>query len=328
MIIMTRHDIDDVVARLALPRDHEGYYVDAFGNRVSFNGIRTIKPAFTKLNLTNEHAEEIFKCAMSFQYFRENYCIILTDKGYARPQPRDYQARLEGDLLDNKRNLVLFGRQSGKTVTVATYILWKSLFYLGDEMTIGIAANKQGMAIEVLDKIKNIFVNLPFWLMTGVNSWNKKTVEFENKVRILTSATNGDSFRGFTLELLYIDECAFIRPTIWQDFEDSVFPTVTAVEGSQIIISSTPKGMNHFYNMVQGARLNTTGYVLSEMEWDEVPGRDKNWRDNIIADKGIAYFNQNFGCVGENSIINIFDTLTGEYIDITIKDFYERLYNN
>ena len=298
---MTRHDIDDVIKRLTLPRDHEGYYVDAFGNRVSFNGIRTIKPAFTQLNLTNEHAEEIFKCAMSFQYFRENYCIILTDKGYARPQPREYQARLENDLLNNDRNLVLFGRQSGKTVTVATYILWKSLFYLGDEMTIGIAANKQGMAIEVLDKIKNIFVNLPFWLMTGVNSWNKKTVEFENKVRILTSATNGDSFRGFTLELLYIDECAFIRPTIWQDFEDSVFPTVTAVEGSQIIISSTPKGMNHFYNMVQSARLKTTDYVLSEMEWNEVPGRDKTWKDNIIADKGIAYFNQNFGCQFEGS---------------------------
>ena len=133
------------------------------------------------------------------------------------------------DLSVKSENHVYYTNDilSHNTVTVATYILWKALFYLGDEMTIGIAANKQGMAIEVLDKIKNIFVNLPFWLMTGVNSWNKKTVEFENKVRILTSATNGDSFRGFTLELLYIDECVEYNETITvRDKETGVVETL------------------------------------------------------------------------------------------------------
>lgn len=291
---MLRKDIDEVIARLTLPKDHEGYYLDAFDNRISFNGIRTLKQSFTQLKLQQEHIEEIVKCANDYQYFRANYCIILTKTGYARPEPRDYQRRLEVDLQSSNRNIVLFGRQSGKTVTVATYLLWKALF--SKDMTMGIAANKQGMAIEVLDKIKGIFVNLPIWLMAGVTTWNKKTIEFENGVRILTSATNGDSFRGFSLGMLYIDETAFIRPTIWKEFEDSVFPTVEAIEGSQIIISSTPKGMNHFYDIVQGAKLKVNGYTLTEMEWNEVPGRDETWRRNIIADKGLAFFQQNYGC--------------------------------
>jgi hypothetical protein len=291
---MRLKDIDKLITSLELPKDHEGYYLDAFGNRISFNGVRTLKPSFTQLQLTQPHIEEIIKCANSYQYFRANYCIILTKKGYDRPEPREYQRRLEVDLLNSKRNIVLFGRQSGKTVTIATYLLWKALF--SKDMTIGIAANKQGMAVEVLDKIKNIFINLPIWLMAGVTTWNKKTIEFENGVRILTSATNGDSFRGFSLGMLYIDETAFIRPTIWKEFEDSVFPTVEAIENSQIIISSTPKGMNHFYDLVQGSRLNVNGYTLTEMEWNEVPGRDETWRKNIIADKGLTFFEQNYGC--------------------------------
>jgi hypothetical protein len=290
---MKNPNIEEIKLSLELEKDEEDFYLDAYGKRISFKGIRTLKKAYTKMPYRKEHIEEIVKCAQDFEYFRDNYCIILTKSGYDYVEPRDYQQRLCDDLVNHKRIIALWSRQSGKTVTIATYLLWRSLF--GKEENIGIAANKLGLAIEILDKMKNIFLNLPIWLSQGIKVWNKRNVEFENGCRVLTSATNGDAFRGYSLHLLYIDECAFISGTTWKEFEDSVFPTVSAIEGSQIIITSTANGLNHFYQMVKGAKAEHTGYKYNEMQWWEVPGRDNKWKEEIIASNSIQYFNQNFG---------------------------------
>jgi hypothetical protein len=296
-------DIEKIKERLELKKDVEDYYLDAYGKRISFKGVRTLKKAYTKLALQKEHIEEIVKCANDFNYFRDNYCIILTKTGYGYVEQRDYQTRLCDDLENFKRIVALWSRQSGKTVTIATYLLWRGLF--GKEENIGIAANKLGLAVEILDKIKNIFLNLPLWLSQGLKVWNKRSIEFENGCRIMTSATNGDSFRGFSIHLLYIDECAFIKGKTWKEFEDSVFPTVEAIENSQIIISSTANGLNHFYQMIKSAKEKKSSYKYNEMHWSEVPGRDNDWRLKIIEDNGLIYFNQNFGneFVGSSSTL-------------------------
>ena len=195
---------------------------------------------------------------------------------------------------------------SHNTVTVATYLLWRALF--GKEENIGIAANKMGLAVEILDKIKNIFMNLPIWLAQGIKVFNKRTVEFENGCRIMTSATNGDSFRGYSLHILYTDEVAFIRSTVWKEFEDSVFPTVEAIEGSQIILTSTPNGLNHFYHIIKNAKENRSGYAYVTMDWWEVPGRDEKWKQGVIAANGLVYFNQNFGCEFLGSSTTLIDS--------------------
>lgn len=311
-----RSDIRELQKSLELRKDNEDYYLDAYGKRISFKGVRTLKKAYTKLPLTKAHIEEIVKCAQDFEYFRDNYCIILTKKGYDFVEPRDYQKRLCDDLVNFKRIIALWSRQSGKTVTIATYLLWRSLF--GKEENIGIAANKLGLAVEILDKMKNIFLNLPIWLSQGIKVFNKRTVEFENGCRVMTSATNGDAFRGYSLHLMYIDECAFIKGKTWKEFEDSVFPTVEAIEGSQIIISSTANGLNHFYQMIKGAKAGHTGYKYNEMQWWEVPGRDEKWRQSVIAGNSLKYFNQNFG----NEFLGSSSTLIDALIlkNLPIKD--------
>lgn len=209
---MKREDIDELKQRLELPKDEEDYYLDAYGKRISFKGVRTLKRAYTKLPLTRGHVEEIIKCADDFEYFRDNYCIILTKTGYGYVEQRDYQKRLCDDLLNHHRIIALWSRQSGKTVTIATYLLWRALF--GKEENIGIAANKLGLAVEILDKMRNIFLNLPIWLSAGIKVWNKRTIEFENGCRVMTSATNGDSFRGYSLHLMYVDECIEEQETV------------------------------------------------------------------------------------------------------------------
>jgi hypothetical protein len=296
---------DKYLEAIDTPKNSEGYYIDAFDNHISFNGIRTLKREYTKLKITPEQSKEIKACHEDYYYFRRNYCKIVTKKGINRPEPRDYQSRLEDELVTGEDTLAFWPRQSGKSVTISTYLLWKAI--TTENINIGIAANVHKLAAEVLDKIKKIFIEMPIWLQPGIVSWNKGSIEFDNGTRIMTSATSSDSFRGYSLHCLYIDEAAFIRPSLWEEFADSVFPAQEALMDKQTIISSTANGLNQWYALVQGAREGNNGYRLAEAKWTEVPRWNKDgslktpeqFKKEIIAKSGKLFFEQNFGnCVG------------------------------
>ena len=292
---------DKLLENIDVEKNQEGYYLDAFGERISFNGIRQLKKPYTKLKLTPQHIEEIHKCQEDYFYFRRNYCKILTKSGIGRPEPRIYQERLEKELVQGDDVVAFFPRQSGKTVTIATYLLWCAL--TRKNINIGIAANVVSLAQEVLDKIKKIYIEMPIWLQPGLMSWNKQSVEFDNGNKIMISASNSDAFRGFSLSILYCDETSFIRNNLFEEFMDSVMPAMAAIQDAQAIFSSTANGLNHFYHMVEGARKGENGYNLCEASWTEVPRWNKDgskkssdtFKAEQVAKNGLMHFNQNFG---------------------------------
>lgn len=292
---------DRFLKEIDTPMNQEGYYLDAFEGPISFNGIRQLKRPYTKLKLNQYQQKEIVACQNDYYYFRRNYCKIVSKMGIQRPEPREYQARLEDELTTGDDTIAFWPRQSGKSVTIATYLLWKAL--TKPNINIGIAANVQKLATEVLDKIKKIYIELPIWLQPGLMSWNKKEIEFDNGTKIMTSATNGDSFRGYSIHVLYVDEVAFIRPNIWDEFADAVFPAQEALAEKQTILSSTAGGLNHFYHLVEGARQGINGYRIEEASWEEVPRWNKDgskkapeqFMKEQIAKNGRLFWNQNFG---------------------------------
>ena len=206
------------------------------------------------------------------------------------------------------------------------YILWCVIFK--KEAYWGIAANQQKMAIEILTKIKQIFIRLPVWMQQGVEVWNTSSITFENGSKILTSATTGDSFRGYTFSSpgsgIFVDEVAFIKPNVWEEFFDSVFPTVSSSKESQIVLASTPNGLNHFYTFVEDARELKSEFNLFTIDWNEVPGRDEEWLQQQIATFGVVYCNQNFLCsfLGStetlivDSILKKLQYVAPEYVDL------------
>ena len=95
---------------------------------------------------------------------------------------------------------------SHNTVTVGTYLCWKGNFNK-NPINIGIVANKASGSMEVLSKIKNMYIELPFWMQKGIEVWNKTAIEFGDHTRIMCDVPSGDSFRGFTINYVYTDEC-------------------------------------------------------------------------------------------------------------------------
>jgi hypothetical protein len=113
----------------------------------------------------------------------------------------------------------------------------------------------------------------------------------------MTSATSAASIRGQAIAFLYIDEICFIRKKLWEEFDRSTFPVISASKLAKIAISSTPKGHDHFYQMWIASEKGKSSYTTRWVRWWEVPGRDEMWKEGCIRDecKGdLEYFSQEF----------------------------------
>ena len=297
---LTNTEKANVLKLLDIPKNDEGYYLDAFGNSCSYKGIRTLKRPYTKLPLTQDHLTEIQKCSEDLFYFVRNYCRILTKTGVTFPEFRQYQIDFLKKMSSGNDVVASVCRQAGKSVSVGLYLLWRALFT--KDINIGICANKLSLATEVLDKIKKIFIQLPIWLQQGLEAWNKTYIIFENGTRIMTSAGDSDAFRGYSIHIMMIDECAFISNTNWQGIQDSVFPSQEALSQKQKVLVSTPNGMNHWYHLVQQAKRENSGYEYFTMDWREVPRYKEDgskidpeeYKREKIKKEGKLWFAQNF----------------------------------
>ena len=198
--------------------------------------------------------------------------------------------------------------------TISTiYILWYILFQ--QSKVVAMLANKEKIAIDILKRVKFAYQNLPLWLQQGICEWNKTEILLENGCRILAGSTSSDAARGYTISLLYLDEFAFVPNNIANDFMQSVYPTITSGNSSKIIIVSTPKGLNHYYDIWKKAINGDNGYMPIRVRWDEVPGRGEKFKEDTIADIGLVKWNQEFRTKFLGSSTTLIDPELLERID-------------
>lgn len=254
---------------LETEKSEDNYYLDAFGKKISFEGDRNLKPAFTQMKLSPIHIEEIEKCSKDLNYFMDNYIKIRTKKGYNFPELRGYQKRFISILNSDSETVVgLLGRQSGKSVTVGIFMCWH--FNFNSALNIGICANKKSLAMEFLNNIKEMFYSMPMWMKQGILGWSKTTVESELKMRVLTDAPGDNAFRGYSLSILVIDETAWMASEKFQALLDSVLPSQGAMSWKKNVFISTPNGMNHFYDLVEGSRKRKIIYGLNKEQIEKL----------------------------------------------------------
>lgn len=183
---------------------------------------------------------------------------------------------------------------SHNTTTTAAYITWYVCFH--SDRNVGIMANKQDTAIEIVSKVKDMIVGLPYFLQPGVLSWGQKGCAFDNGCKIISSATTKSASIGFTMNgILYLDEFAHIEPSICDSFWRSVYPTLSSSKTSQLIISSTPNGPdNQFAKIWFGSQNKENSFVGLRVDYWRVPGHDEKWAEEQKRNFGEEFFNQEF----------------------------------
>jgi len=260
-----------------------------------YNGNALLKRSNQKIEWTPELLTEYVKCSEDVIYFTEKYMkIINIDKGLVSFKLYDYQKEMLKSMQDNRFTIIATARQAGKSTVTCAFILWYVIFH--PEKTVALLANKGETAREILGRVQLAYQHLPRWLQQGVKEWNKGSMEFENNSRVLAAATSSDAIRGYSINLLFIDEAAFIEH--WDEFFTSVYPTISSGQESKIVLVSTPNGLNHFYSLWVNAREKRNNYNPIEVTYDKVPGRGEEWKKNTLAAMNfdVAKFEQEY-CV-------------------------------
>ena len=262
-------------------------------NELGYLGNPSVKRDGVESEFTKKEVLEYKKCMESPTYFARTYVkVISLDEGLVPFDLYPYQEKMFNHFTNNRFSIVLACRQSGKSISSVVYLLWYAIFH--PEKTIAILANKGATAREMLARVTLALENLPFFLQPGCKALNKGSIEFSNNSKIIAAATSGNSIRGLSINLLMLDEFAFIEND--GQFYTSTYPVVSSGKDTQIIITSTANGVgNVFHKLWEGAVTETNEYKAFRVDWWDVPGRDDTWKATTIANTSELQFEQEFG---------------------------------
>lgn len=263
-----------------------------------------IKRANAESEYTPELIQELVKCRKDPVYFIKNYVWLQhPTRGRILFKLYDYQEELVKMCHAEKRVIALISRQMGKTQTISMYLLWFAMFH--KDKTIVIASKNNAHAMEIMDRIRFAYEELPHWLKAGCRYYNKHNIEFDNGSRIKSEATTEKTGRGLSISKLYLDELAFISQRVQTAMWRSLAPTLST--GGDAIISSTPNGdTDLFATLWRNANHSTvdegeTGAEPTKQEEGVVTFKPVFFPWNRHPDRGEAYLKQmqrELGAVG------------------------------
>jgi len=269
-------------------------------------GNPNLKKSNTQIEYTEDQVEQMIKCQSDPVYFAKKYVkIVNVDEGLVPFEMWPFQEKLINRFHENRFNICMMPRQTGKSTTSVSYLLHYAIF--NNNVNIGILANKASTARDLLGRLQTAYENLPKWMQQGILAWNKGSLELENGSKILAASTSAAAVRGMSFNIIFLDEFAFVPNHIADDFFSSVYPTISSGKSTKIIIVSTPKGMNHFYRMWHDAEREQNEYVPTQVHWSEVPGRDAKWREQTVKNTSEQQFKVEFECEFLGSVDTLID---------------------
>ena len=124
-----------------------------------------------------------------------------------------------------------------------------------------------------------------------------------------------------------VDEFAFLPTGIAEEFITSTFPALSSSGTSKLVLVSTPYGLNHFYKIWHDSEQGLNDFVRVEGKWQEVHGDPSdNWfqtQSKLLGDP--IKVAQELECVTGDTKIKVRNKQTGQIIETTIAEMYERL---
>ena len=259
---------------------------------------------------SQETAMDLYRCATDPVYFAKKYVKVQHPKRGAIPlELYDYQVRAIHGFMENRWCILKCGRQMGKTTVIAIYLLWFACFH--DDKYVLVASKDNSGAMDIMDRIRFAYEELPEWLKPGVKYYTKHSMEFDNGSSIRSVSTTENTGRGKSISLLMLDELAFVRLTVQAEMWSSLAPTLST--GGACIISSTPNGDSELFatlwrEAVSGVESTLPGdpdqeiadqtddFHPIEVEWDEHPDRDEKYRASMIKKIGEEKWRQEYEC--------------------------------
>ncbi len=199
----------------------------------------------------------------------------------------------------HKYYIVSIGRQFGKTLLAENQLLYWAINNKG--CTIGWISPVYSQCKKVFGEIHKAIINTPY-----ISDANKSDliISFANQSTIqFFSAERYDNIRGNTFDYLICDEFAFIKKEAWTE----VLKATVLVKGKKVLIISTPKGKNHFYELFNQSKYNEAYYSISGTSYDnpkidiqDLEDARRNLPDHVFRQEYLAEFLDDGSAVFKN----------------------------
>jgi len=251
---------------------------------------KDLKRKNVKFTYSNNEMIEYAKCFSSKEYFIEsNFNVKLMD--FQKNIIKHY----------DKNRFIIFAKsmQIGFTNIMSWIYLWELIF--NPDFTITYIDNKMKNMIEMIDKIKNNYKKLPFFLKPGVERWDLKHVCFDNKNRFICD-TAADVAFGYETTILHVNDLSLMTKRKIELIYGSYVPLVSSAPNKKMIISSFFTGENFFYDLYKGSLKKgpmSNMFETMRIPYSVIQGRDEVWKKQQIelfggGDIGETLFEERF----------------------------------
>lgn len=239
--------------------------------------------------MKNDNSSEILSALIKnrkdpINWIKNNIKIQHPAHGLLSFELYDFQEKIIKLFLAKHFIITLKSRQVGLSTLTQALCLWSAMHYAN--FNVLILSTGQRNAASFLYKIRQMYENLPN------NEWklplevdNRQTLIFANGSKIVAIPATRNSSLGESINLLVIDEAAFIDRV--EDVYQASYPTLSrAFKSSKgkpygIIIISTPNGISGtgkwYYEMYEGAIYKTNKYIPLKIHWSQVNEYDNDW---------------------------------------------------
>jgi hypothetical protein len=243
---------------------------------------------------------------------------VIFARVFCKFHPHWYQIKI---LRDKSKNIsIRMGRQMGKTAATAIKALWYAFVRPDaktpqEKVTIVIIAPSQRQSKIMYNQIRDYIHANPI-LENSIVKSTQETIELDNN-SVIHNFPVGDSaekVRGFSINLLIVDEAAYIRQRIFT----AILPSLAGTNGGLILIGTpaTRTGLfyqtfypgknsralklgfsTHWYpysDALDVVRVDMNGVPLSDNEGNPITQLSKEWIEYQYETMNKAEFAQEF----------------------------------
>ncbi len=224
----------------------------------------------------------------------------------------EWQAELL--LGEDRRVLLNCSRQSGKSTAVAAAAVHLAIFQPGSLAVLVSASLKQaGELLRTVLRLYRVQPDAP-----KIVAESQAAVELANGSRIISAPAVDEGLRGYSPDLLVLDEAACLEPEVFT----AARPMLAAKPRGRMILLSTPRGRRGFFAELWHGEGDWKRIRVSA---DQCSRISKEWLESERSTLGPVAFKQEYFCEfaaeGGESVFSYDDILAAVSRDVKPLEF-------
>lgn len=168
--------------------------------------------------------------------------------------------QLEVARSDARFRVICAGRQVGKSSVLAVIALFEA--FTRRNILVLIVSAGETASRRLLEECAAL-ASASDLLRGSVLDETKGTLTLSNGSRVLSVPASERQIRGWAVDLLIVDEAAFVAEEVWSAAE----PAIIARPGSRVVLTSTPFGTDHFFRRLWSRGMSSPDGMYRSWHW-------------------------------------------------------------